>query len=135
MLKMPAEFEEVVRISDAERMAAGAGAEVHIGTESARILERVRSRQMEPLSIAMDKLDDDSFRKLMGWVLFGREYSPEDGDPHQQLAGYIRNAAIRPREDQSAYLEEKPIGKYLRLALQHLSGETASTFDDDDEEE
>jgi hypothetical protein len=135
MLKMPAEFEEVVRISDAERMTEDAGDDVNIGTHAERIFNRVRSRQMKPLSIAMDKLDDDSFRKLMGWVLFGREYSPEDGDPHQQLAGYIRNAVIRPRENQSAYLEEKPIGKYLRLALQHLSGETASTFDDDDEEE
>ena len=87
-------FAEVIQYSEAERA----------------------SGKPSKLVQAMDALDTESFRELCGLCIFGREYEITDGDPRQFLERCIQNVVISPREDQSGYLEDKPIGEYLRRA-------------------
>jgi hypothetical protein len=137
VVHIPAEFQEVARLSHEERSENGsprAGA-MTVGEVTEELMAEYATRQPRPLVIAMDKLDDDCFRRLTGWVLFGRDYSPDDGAPYELLEHYIRTAVVRPREAQSGYLEGKPIGKYLRRATEHLSGNTQSDIYDEDDEE
>jgi len=88
----------------------------------------------KPLLAAMDALSDEHFRQLKGWVLFGRDYSIEDGDALEQLREHIEKAIIEPRMAESAYLESKPIGQYLRQAEKHLLGTDQTDLVNDDDE-
>jgi len=56
----------------------------------------------------------------MGWTLFGRDYGPVLGDPWRVLDRFIREAVVHPRRYQEEYINEKPIGEYLREAVRHL---------------
>lgn len=123
-------FKHIERLSDAERDWYESHAGVHTAAEItpgalSEFEAEYTSKQPRPLSAAIDALSDADFKELMGWVLFGREYTPEDGDPCEVLSRYTQNAVIYPRDEQADYLEQKPIGKYLRKAIEHLETTTS----------
>ncbi|MGD0788669.1 MAG: hypothetical protein ABR898_11840 [Terracidiphilus sp.] len=74
-------------------------------------------------------MSDESFKELMGWVLFGRDYTPREGDPSVILGQYIRDAIIYPCDIQESYLEAKPIGENLRDAMKHLLTTTSKDIE------
>lgn len=123
---MPSEFEEIVRLSLKEhKLINNDNLKCTPGSIRKAISEfgsRLVGGQSGPLAEAIYNLDNRQFRELIGWVLFGRDYYPEDGDPFDQLSKYIREAITEPRNAQSAYLEAKPIGEYLCRAEQYLLG-------------
>jgi hypothetical protein len=139
MVRMPGKFEMIARLSERERGVLESQSvqtivevtEVVMGSLDAQY----QKGQPNALLLAMDALDEQEFRELMGWVLFGREYVREDGDPYQQLRWHIRNAIVRPRGAQSSYLEQKPIATYLRKAEEHLLGTPIMDSDEDLEED
>lgn len=110
VIGIPEEFQDIARLNDAERRKEYNASEYWMRGEPS------------PLSSAMDALSEESFRELMGWVLFGRDYSTADGEPGEELGKYIRGAITEPRNLQTGYLEAKPIGEYLRQAVDHLTG-------------
>jgi hypothetical protein len=79
-------------------------------------------------------LTDEDFRYLMGWTLFGRDYKPSEGNPHDALGEYVRKSVIYPRDVQESYLEDKPIGEYLRAAVEHLATEVPEHSTDAEQE-
>jgi len=112
-MDVPEKFREIVRLSDEERakVALPEGVDALVADMMAR---------PTPLTLAVDALSDEDFRYLMGWTLFGRDYTPDEGPPYEALTQYIRNSVIHPRDAQGGYLEQKPIGEYLRSAAKHL---------------
>jgi len=126
---MPSEFEEIARLSlkehkltDIDNLKCTPESIRRAINEFGSQLVDEQSRQSKPLAEAIYNLNERQFRELSGWVLFGRDYYPEDGDPFDQLSRYIREVITEPRDAQSAYLEAKPIGEYLCSAEQHLLG-------------
>jgi len=114
MNMMPEKFKVIAELSDAERR------------------EKSHVRQQEcgnRLYAAIRNLNDADLKNLSGWVLFGRDYSPEDGDPFEVLERYIREAVIYPSTSEIGYLAGKPIGKYLREAEGHLAGTTSEDIE------
>jgi hypothetical protein len=124
-LLVPDQFAEIARLSDEERAQhRQAGADVSNPELPQQVLAEAKtayiSRRPRPLFAYLEAMSDKSFKELMGWVLFGRDYTPMDGDPTIVLGQYIRDATIYPRNIQEMYLAQKPIGKYLRSALEHI---------------
>ena len=121
---MPSEFEEIARLSLKEHKLINNDNLKRTPGSIRRAIDEFESRlvggQSGPLAEAINNLNNRQFRELLGWVLFGRDYYPEDGDPFDELSRYIREAIIEPRDAQSAYLEAKPIGECLFRAEQHL---------------
>lgn len=111
-------FSEVIQYSDAERAIAGKGQTLAEQVEATMKKRREERASGKPSNLVrtMDALDTELFRELVGLCIFGREYETTDGDPREYLQCCIQNAIISPREDQSGYLEGKPIGEYLRNA-------------------
>ena len=128
---LPSEFEEIVRLSLEEHRLTNNDNLKCTPESIRRAIDEFGSRlvgeQSKPLAEAIYNLNNRQFRELIGWVLFGRDYYPEDGDPFDQLSKYIREAITEPRDAQSAYLEAKPIGEYLCRAEQYLL-----SWDEDD---
>lgn len=113
-MDVPEKFREIVRLSDEERakVALPEGVDASVADMMAR---------PTPLTLAVDAISDEEFRSLMGWTIFGRDYKSDQGNPAEALAQYIRKSVIYPRANQGGYLEEKPIGEYLRAAIEHLT--------------
>jgi hypothetical protein len=122
---VPEQFAEAARLSD-EARAKHRQAVTAVGNPEltqqvqAEVNAEYMSGQPGPLYAYFEKMSDESFKELMGWVLFGRDYAPSDGDPSEVLGRYIRDATIYPRDVQEMYLEQKPVGKYLRNAMEHI---------------
>ena len=141
MLQVSPEFVEVLRLSDeySRRYEERYPDTLPHKEVCKRVLEDANasflSGEPEPLAAAIDALDDESLTKLSGWILFGREYSPDDGDPYEVLQNYTQTPFMNDREVESIYLRKKPIGKYLRRTLEHLSGSTAVAQEEDEVEE
>lgn len=127
---VPEQFAEVAKLSDEQRAKNRKAVTALSNPELTRqVIAEVNadylSHQPRPLSAHLETMSDESFKELMGWVLFGRDYSPINGDPFEVLERYIRDATIYPREIQEIYLEQKPIGKYLRNAMVHIRTTTS----------
>lgn len=110
MTNVPDKFAEIERLSDEER------AEVYSGS----MPQPGRTEKEQRLLAALKALSDDDFIQLKAWTLFGRDYSPNDGEPGIVLGDYERDALMEPREIEESMLEDKPIGEYLRAAVDHL---------------
>jgi len=102
---VPERFREIATLSD---KASAEDAQSHTHAE---------------VAAALHALSDEDFRYLMGWMLFGRDYQPSEGNPHDALGEYVRNSVIHPRDEKESSLENKPIGQYLRAAVEHLAAE------------
>jgi hypothetical protein len=113
-MRVPEKFAEIVKLNDEDQRT-----DTRLSPE-ARFEADVKRTGPKPLSVAIDALSDADFRDLMGWTLFGRDYSPDDGDPAEALVRFIREAVIYPRAAMGGYIEQKPIGEYLRAAVEHL---------------
>ena len=109
LVDVPDKFREIARLSDEERTAAAQTS-----------LKRFEPR---PVAAAMQALSDEDFSYLMGWTMFGRDYKPSEGNPHDALGEYVRKSIVYPRDVQESYLEDKPIGEYLRAAIENLATE------------
>ena len=128
MLKLlvPEQFAEIARLSDEERtenrqaVTAISNSELTEQVRAQFDKERLGGTPRQALFESLGALSDESFKELMGWVLFGRDYKPSDGDPVAILQRNIRDATIYPRNYQESYLEQKPIGKYLRSAMMKI---------------
>jgi hypothetical protein len=126
MQLVPEEFAEIAKLSDEERaeskqaVTAVSNPELAEQVRAHYLRERLGGTPRQALSSQLQALSDESFKQLMGWVLFGRDYAPSKGDPSIVLEQYIRDATIYPRNYQESYLEQKPIGKYLRRAMEHI---------------
>jgi hypothetical protein len=147
-LLVPEQFAEIARLSDEER------SEDSTATTDSGFGERARARYVrerlggtptprQALFEHLEALSDESFKELLGWVIFGRDYEPGEGDPSIALGHYIDAAVIYPRNLQEMYLQEKPIGKYLRAATHSLLTTTSrdieraqrDEYDEDQQEE
>jgi hypothetical protein len=141
MLQIPSEFIEILRLSDeySRRHKERYPSSLSQKEVCKRVLEdgnvRFLSRNPEPLAAAIDALNDEDLQKLSGWILFGRDYSPNGGDPYEVLHNYVQTPIMNDHEVESTYLFKKPIGKYLRQALEHLSGSTAAAQEEEEAEE
>ena len=123
---VPDQFVEIARLSD----EADADSEQTITANSNPEMteQAIADFQRQCLGGTPDRalyeylstMSDELFKELMGWVLFGRDYTPMDGDPERILGEYIRNAVIHPRQYEEVYLGQKPIGKYLRSAWRYM---------------
>jgi hypothetical protein len=139
---VPEQFAEIARLSDEarakHRQAVTANSNPELTRQVLAVAEaEYMSLQPRPLFTYMATMSDESFKELMGWVLFGRDYTPRDGNPFEVLERYIRDATIYPRDVQEIYLEQKPIGKYLRKAMEHILTTTSRDIEraeDDDYE-
>lgn len=88
MTMMPEKFKVIAELSDAER----------------REKSQVRQQECENrLYAAIRDFADADLKELSGWVLFGRDYAPEDGDPFVVLERYIREAVIYPSTSEIGY--------------------------------
>jgi hypothetical protein len=123
---VPEQFAEIARLSDEsrarDRQAVTAVSNPELG-EQARALyekERLGGTPREALSELLRAMSDESFKDLIGWVIFGRDYTPREGDPSIALGRYINAAITHPRNIWEMYLEEKPIGEYLRSAMHFI---------------
>lgn len=130
MSSFPQEFAEIARLSDRTRADVGRAV---TATGNPGLSKQVQAQVQkeyrggttrQALFEHLGALSDDSFKELMGWMLFGRDYTPVDGDPYIVLERYISDAVIYPRAAQESYLEQKPIGEYLRNAEEHLESTT-----------
>jgi DNA-binding transcriptional ArsR family regulator len=135
-MQMPPQFEEIARLSDIARAESARAVTSHSNPELTREVIAVVKAEYESgkpraLYSALMALSDESFKELTGWVLFGRDYSPDQGEPDEVLMRYIDSPEISPREAGVIYLERKPIGKYLRNAVEHLSGPSVRDEVDD----
>ena len=125
-LLVPEQFAEIARLSDQSRaedersVTATRNPELADQVRAQYEKERLGGTLHQRLYERLAELSDESFRELMGWVIFGRDYSPEEGDPTFVLGKYIRTAVIDPRNIQESYLEDKPIGEYLRNAMTYI---------------
>ena len=132
--QVPEQFSEIARLSDEElseqtytaipydKAAAGEKAIAAMKADFAR-------GGPKPVDAYLKSMDDQSFRELMGWTIFGRDYRPSAGDPSFVLARYIREAVIHPRDSMEGYLSNKPIGEYLRTALHRLLTTTSEDIE------
>jgi hypothetical protein len=140
---LPPEFEEIARLSDIARAESGQTSKAHSNPELAEHARAganavYESGKPTPIFTAMMALSDESFKRLSGWTLFGRDYTYEQGDPFQILQRYIDSPQINPREAAEAYLSQKPIGKYLRRAVDYLENTTNKDIEragEEDEDE
>jgi hypothetical protein len=132
---VPEQFAEIARLSDQTR----AEDDLSVTAESnPKLTEQVQAQfdkeclggtPRQALYENLSALSDESFKELMGWVLFGRDYTPREGDPSVVLGQYISDAIIYPRDIQESYLEAKPIGEYLRDAMKHLLTTTSKDIE------
>lgn len=146
---VPEEFAEIARLSDEARaeakQAVTAISNPKLGEQALAQLDRecMGGTPRQALDEHLRALSDESFKKLMGWVLFGRDYKPWNGDPSLVLGQCISDATIYPRHHQEGYLEQKPIGEYLRDAMRHILTTTSKDieraqrdeYETDDEDE
>lgn len=144
---LPPEFEEIARLSEIARDETGQSSRLHWNPEltehaRARFNAEYESGKPTPLFAAMMALSDESFKELSGWTLFGCGYTHAQGDPFQILQRYIDSPQIHPRDAAEAYLSQKPIGKYLRRAVEYLENTTnedieraqdGESFDEDED--
>jgi hypothetical protein len=122
---VPDQFVEIARLSDEERNKVRKAVTSNSNPEMTQQIIALSkaeylSHQPSPVFAYLGKMSDESFKELMWWVLFGRDYTFVNGDPTEVLGRYIRDATIYPRDAQEIYLKQKPIGKYLRKAMEHL---------------
>ncbi len=123
---VPEQFAEIARLSDetraASRQEVGAASNPEMSEQVRAQYEKecLGGTPRQALYERLGALSDESFKELMVWVLFGRDYKPIEGDPSLVLGRFITDAVIYPRDFQESYLEQKPIGRYLRDAMQHL---------------
>jgi hypothetical protein len=146
---LPPEFEEIARLSDIARAESRQSSRAHSNPEltehaRAQLNAEYESGKPTPLFAAMMALSDESFKELSGWTLFGRDYTYAQGEPFQILQRYIDSPQINPREAAEAYLAQKPIGEYLRRAVDYLENTTnedieragdEESFDEDEDED
>jgi hypothetical protein len=85
--------------------------------------EEVRPR----LILALERLDDDRLRELLGAVLFGRDYDPAHDLAPMRFLESVRNARRHPREFCILNLTRRPIAQCLDRAAHHLSQSRSAT--------
>ena len=131
-MDVPDKFREIARLSDEEYAE---DARLHTDAEeTAGVQAQLERRNPRPLAAAVQSLSDEDFRYLMGWTLFGRDYKPSEGNPYDALGEYVRKSVIYPRDVQESYLEDNPIGEYLRAAVEHLATEVPEHSTDSEQE-
>ena len=124
--QLPDRFVEIVRLSDAavadSEQAVTANSNPEMSEQALADYERqlLGDTPEQELYEYLSAMNDESFRELMGWALFGRDYTPNDGDPYAVLGEYVRDAVIYPRDNEESYLAQKPIGEYVRKAWGYM---------------
>jgi hypothetical protein len=74
----------------------------------------------EALVERLKELSDEEFLCLHNLVDFGREYSPSNGCPQKALQKYLKGKFHESRDTEESILADKPIGQFLRAAVEHL---------------
>lgn len=119
---LPEDFREIAELS---RAVAGNSdgfsrmqwvAEVGEGTQG-QSSEAARPQ----LVLALQRLDDDRLRELLGAVLFGRDYDQAHGSAPMRFLESIRQARCHSRDFCTLNLMRRPIDQYLDRAAHHLS--------------
>ena len=88
---IPQQFAEIARLSDVVRaddiQAVTANSNPEMGKQVLAHFNRecLVGTPRQDLYAHLEALSDESFKELMGWVLFGRDYTPRDGDPTEVL--------------------------------------------------
>ncbi len=122
LVGLPEDFREIAELSRAvAEICDGISVSqkvVEIGSARRdQTSEEVRPR----LVLALERLDDDRLRELLGAVLFGRDYDPAHATAPMQFLESIRHARRHPRDFCILNLTRRPIAQCLDKAAHYLS--------------
>lgn len=126
---LPGDFREIaeLRRAVAETYTGASGSQKIMeigGAERDQTCEEVRPR----LILALERLDDDRLRELLGAVLFGRDYDPAHDHAPMRFLESVRDARRHPRDFCILNLTRKPIAQYLDRAAHYLSQSRSPTI-------
>ena len=120
-MNFPAAFAGVARLSAIEEVSRGRHDGELVSAYSEEVWRKLFSGPSDR-QLAIQSLSDADLKSLIGWVCFGREYNAHLGDPVAYLQLCINAAWVRPRWEAEGYVSDKPIARYLKLAVQALTG-------------
>lgn len=125
---LPGDFREIAELSSAVAETSNGSPNyqkiIEIGaSEKGQAGENARLR----LILALERLDDDRLRELLGAVLFGRDYDPTHAPAPMRFLESIRTSRRHSREFCILNLTRRPVAQCLGTATHHLSQYRSAT--------
>jgi hypothetical protein len=118
---LPEDYREIAALSRAMAEACDQDSISHNIVEIGRARRDQVPEMVRPsLVLALERLDNDRLRELLGAVLFGRDYVPAQGPAPLRFLESIRVARRHPRDFCVLNLTRRPIAQFLERAAHYL---------------